>query len=55
MTRKSVPVPIVENRIILVCGQKVLIECKLAALYTVEARTLNHHHRARQIHLTKKH
>ena len=42
MTGKSALVPnSVENRIVLVRGQKVLLDADLAALYDVELRALN--------------
>jgi len=42
MTAKiAVPIERIENRILLVRGQKVLIDADLAALYGVETRVLN--------------
>ena len=38
---KSIPIERIENRILLIRGQKVLLDAELAALYSVETRTLN--------------
>jgi hypothetical protein len=40
-TAESAPVPLVESRILLVRGQKVLLDSDLAVLYQVETRRLN--------------
>lgn len=38
---KSIPIERIENRILLIRGQKVLLDAELAALYAVETRTPN--------------
>jgi ORF6N domain len=38
---ESVPVPLIESRILLIRGHKVLLDADLAALYQVETRRLN--------------
>jgi hypothetical protein len=40
-TVEIAPVPIVESRILVIRGQKVLLDSDLAALYQVETKALN--------------